>query len=295
MAAAGKTRTIRFNLYDTIVYTLLILMSLATLIPILFVVGGSFASTKELLEKGVVLFPTQFSLDGYKYIFSTSTFTHSLLVTVWITVLGTLVNLAMTLLTAYPLSKNELKGQKLCMRLIVFTMIFSGGMIPTYLVVKSLGMLDSYWSLVIPGAISAFNLIVIRNFFQQLPEGLEESAKIDGYNDLQILVRIVLPLSMPVIATFALFYAVGHWNTYFNAILYITDSAKWPIQVLLRQIVILSMGGIGDSNAFDVNFVPPAQTVKLAAIVVATVPVLLIYPFLQRHFTQGMMLGAIKG
>lgn len=288
-------RTFRFNLYDTVVYTLLILMTLATLIPVLFVVGGSFASTKELLEKGVVIFPTQFSLDGYKYIFSTSTFTDSLLVTVWITVLGTAINLAMTILTAYPLSKNELGGQKPVMMLIVFSMIFSGGMIPTYLVVQSFGMLDSYLALVIPGAISAFNLIVVRNFFQQLPDGLEESAKIDGYNDLQILIRIVLPLSLPVIATFALFYAVGHWNTYFNAILYINDSTKWPIQVLLRQIVILSMGGIGDSNAFDVNFVPPAQTVKLAAIVVATVPVLLIYPFLQRHFTQGMMLGAMKG
>ncbi|BBI36503.1 carbohydrate ABC transporter permease [Cohnella abietis] len=285
----------RFNWYDAIVYSLLLLFTLLTLVPFLFVVGGSFASTKELLEKGVVLFPTQFSLDGYKYIFSTSTFITSLLVTVWITVSGTAVNLVMTILTAYPLSKSELKGQKICMMLIVFSMIFSGGMIPTYLVVKAFGMLDSYWSLIIPGAISGFNLIVIRNFFQQLPEGLEESAKIDGYNDLQILFRIVLPLSMPVIATFALFYAVGHWNTYFNAILYITDSAKWPIQVLLRQIVILSMGGIGDSNAFDVNFVPPAQTVKLAAIVVATVPILLIYPFLQRHFTQGMMLGAMKG
>lgn len=288
-------RTFRFNLYDTVVYGLLLLMTLATLVPVLFVLGGSFASTKELLEKGVVLFPTEFSMDGYKYIFSTSTFSHSLLVTVWITALGTAINLVMTILTAYPLSKSELRGQKPVMMLVVFSMIFSGGMIPTYLVVQSFGMLDTYWALVVPGAISAFNLIVVRNFFQELPEGLEESAKIDGYNDLRILIRIVLPLSMPVIATFALFYAVGHWNTYFNAILYINDSTKWPIQVLLRQIVILSMGGIGDSNAFDVNFVPPAQTVKLAAIVVATVPVLLIYPFLQRHFTQGMMLGAMKG
>lgn len=291
----NERRMVRFSLYDVIVYTLLICMSLVTIIPVLFVLGGSFASTAELLEKGVVFFPTKFSMDGYKYIFSTMTFTKSLLVTVWITLLGTTTNLAMTILMAYPLSKSELKGQNFIMMLIVFSMVFSGGMIPLYLVVQSFGMLDTYWSLVVPGAISAFNLIIIRNFFQQLPEGLEESAKIDGYNDLQILIRIVLPLSMPIIATFALFYAVGHWNTYFNAILYINDASKWPIQVLLRQIVILSMGGIGDSNAFDVSFVPPAQTVKLASIVVATVPVLLIYPFLQRHFTQGMMLGAIKG
>ncbi|MNC16451.1 Inner membrane ABC transporter permease protein YcjP [compost metagenome] len=136
---------------------------------------------------------------------------------------------------------------------------------------------------------------MVRSFFQQFPEGLEDAAKIDGYNDLMILLRIVIPLSMPVIATFTLFYAVGHWNTYFNAILYINDTTKWPIQVLLRQIVILSMGGIGDSSAFDVSFVPPAQTVKLASIVVATAPILVVYPFLQKYFTQGMTLGAVKG
>lgn len=283
------------QLYDVVVYAVLILFSLVTLLPLLFVLAGSFASTKELLEKGVVLFPTSFSLDGYRYIFSTPIFGRSMLVTIWVTVAGTLVNLLFTIAMAYPLSKKELKGQRFFMLVVIFPMIFSGGMIPTYLVVQSLGLLDSYWSLILPVAISSFNLIVVRSFFQQFPEGLEDAAKIDGYNDLMILLRIVLPLSMPVIATYTLFYAVGHWNTYFNAILYINDTTKWPIQVLLRQIVILSMGGIGDSSAFDVNFVPPAQTVKLASIVVATAPILLVYPFLQKYFTQGMTLGAVKG
>jgi putative aldouronate transport system permease protein len=157
-------------------------------------------------------------------------------------------------------------------------------------------MLNTYWSVLIPGAISAFNLIILKNFFQQLPDGLEESAKIDGCNDLQVLIRIVLPLSLPAMATFTLFYAVGHWNTFFNAVLYLDDSHKWPIQVWLRQIVILSQGGVGDSQNFDENFVPPpAEIIKMAVIVISTVPILLVYPFLQKHFTKGVLLGSVKG
>jgi putative aldouronate transport system permease protein len=181
------------------------------------------------------------------------------------------------------------------MLMVLFTMLFSGGMIPTFLVVKTLGLLNSYWALILPGAISAFNLIILKNFFQQLPEGLEESAKIDGCGDLGLLFRIVLPLSLPALATFAMFYSVGHWNTFFSAILYINDSTKWPIQVLLRQIVILSQGGIGDSAQFESNFVPPSETIKMATIVVSTVPILLVYPFLQKHFAKGVLLGSIKG
>ncbi|MDF2959051.1 MAG: YtcP3 [Paenibacillus sp.] len=282
--------------FDAVNAGILIAVALFAVIPFLFVLSGSFTASEELVRRGVVLFPTKFSMDGYKYIFSTKTIIWSLGVTVFITVAGTLINLFFTTLTAYPLARNEFVGRRPIMLLVLFTMLFSGGMVPTFLVVKSFGLLNSYWSLLIPGAISAFNLIILRNFFQQLPDGLEESAKIDGCNDLQILIRIVMPLSLPAMATFALFYAVGHWNTFFNAILYINDSTKWPIQVWLRQIVILSQGGIGDSQQMGSDYVaPPGEVIKMAVIVVSTVPILLVYPFLQKHFAKGVLLGSVKG
>jgi putative aldouronate transport system permease protein len=207
--------------------------------------------------------------------------------------LGTFINIVLTVLMAYGLARKDLKGRRWMMLMVVFSMLFSGGMIPTFLVVKMMGMLDSYWSLMIPGAINAFNLIVLKNFFQQLPEGLEESAKIDGCNDVGILFRIVLPLSLPAIATFVMFYAVGHWNSYFTAILYINDNEKWPLQVLVRQMVILAQGGMGESNQDSFNI--PAQSVNMAIIVVSTLPILLVYPFIQKHFAKGVLLGSVKG
>ncbi|MZQ80844.1 ABC transporter permease subunit [Paenibacillus sp. 5J-6] len=284
------------RIFDTVNVVVLLAIALITLIPFVFVLSGSLTASEELVRRGVVLIPTQLSLDGYKYIFSTKTILWSLGVTVFITIAGTLINLFFTTLTAYPLARSEFVGRRPIMLLILFTMLFSGGMIPTFLVVKSLGLLNSYGSLLIPGAISAFNLIILRNFFQQLPDGLEEAAKIDGCNDFQILIRIVLPLSLPAMATFALFYAVGHWNTFFNAILYINDTTKWPIQVWLRQIVILSQGGIGDSQQMGSDYVaPPGEVIKMAVIVVSTVPILLVYPFLQKHFAKGVLLGSVKG
>lgn len=284
------------RIFDIVNVIVLIAVGLITLIPFIFVLSGSLTASEELIRRGVVLIPTKLSLDGYRYIFSTKTIMWSLGVTVFITVAGTLINLFFTTLTAYPLARSEFVGRRPIMLLILFTMLFSGGMIPTFLVVKSLGLLNSYGSLLIPGAISAFNLIILRNFFQQLPDGLEEAAKIDGCNDFQILVRIVLPLSLPAMATFALFYAVGHWNTFFNAILYINDTTKWPIQVWLRQIVILSQGGIGDSQQMGSDYVaPPGEVIKMAVIVVSTVPILLVYPFLQKHFAKGVLLGSVKG
>jgi putative aldouronate transport system permease protein len=284
------------RIFDIINIIILGLFALVTIIPFLYVIAGSFATQKELLEKGFLLFPTEFSLTAYEFIFSTSTLVRSLLVTIFITLVGTLINITLTCLMAYPLARRDMDYRKPIQLMVIFTMLFSGGMIPTFIVVKELHMIDTYWSLLLPGAISAFNLIIIRSFFQQLPEGLEESAKIDGANDVGILFKIVLPLSLPAIATFSLFYAVGHWNTFFSAVLYINDSTKWPIQVLLRQIVILSQGGgLGDTTAFESDFVPPEQSVKMAVIVVSTLPILLVYPFLQKHFAKGVLLGSVKG
>ncbi|NQX63416.1 carbohydrate ABC transporter permease [Paenibacillus qinlingensis] len=284
------------RIFDGFNYTFLTVFALITLLPFIYIVSVSFAEPAEVLKRGFILFPTSFSLEGYRYIFSTHIIVNSLFVTIGITVVGTFINLLFTTLLAYPLSRQDFAGRKLFMMMIVFTMLFHGGILPTFLVVKSLGMLNSYWSLLIPNAISAFNLIVVVSFFRQLPEGLEEAAKIDGCSDVGLLFRIVLPLSAPVLATFALFYSVGHWNTFFNAILYINDSKMWPIQVWLRQIVILSQGGIGDSTQFDQNYIaPPSQIIKMAVIVISTVPILIVYPFLQKHFAKGVMLGSVKG
>ncbi|MCU6790989.1 carbohydrate ABC transporter permease [Paenibacillus sp. WQ 127069] len=284
------------RLLEGINYLLLLLIAAACILPFIFIIASSLTAPEELLRKGFILFPTKFSLVGYKYILSTDIILSSLGVSIFITVVGTLANLLFTALMAYPLAQRDLMGVKLFMKLVVFSMLFSGGMIPTYLVVKETGLLDNVGSLIIPGLISAFNLIIMRSFFQNLPDGLEEAARIDGSSDVGILFRIVLPLSAPVLASLALFYAVGHWNAYFNAVLYINDSTLWPIQVWLRQIVILSQGGIGDSTNFGEDFVaPPAETVKMAVIVLSTLPILIVYPFLQKHFAKGALLGSVKG
>lgn len=283
-------------LFDSFNYAFLGIFALCTILPFIYVIAGSFASDAELTERSFFLIPETFSLAGYTFIFSTGTLFTSIGVTIYITVVGTLVNLLFTVTMAYPLARRSLWGRNTVLNMVVFSMLFSGGMIPTYLVVKGLGLLDSFWSLMLPGAISAFNMIVVKNFFQELPPALEESAKIDGCTEIGVLWRIVIPLSKPVLATFGLFYAVGHWNSFFSALLYINDPAKWPLQVMLRQIVLLSQGTLGDMSQLDPNFVqPPDQTVKMAVIVVGTLPILMVYPFLQKHFAKGVLIGSIKG
>jgi putative aldouronate transport system permease protein len=291
----GMPKKTSGSVIDWGIYLFLILFALFTIVPFLYIVMGSFAATQEFLRREFVFFPRTFSLEGYRYIFSTGVVYRGLMVSVFVTLAGTLVNLAFTIMMAYPLARKHLQGRKTILFLVVFTMLFSGGIIPTFLVVKNIGMLNTYWALIIPGAISAFYLIILKNFFQQMPDGIEESAKIDGCNDIQILALLVLPLSMPAIATFTLFYAVGNWNAFFSAVLYINDSQKWPIQVLLRQIVILANGGFGDSSGFNESFVIPAQAVKMGVIVVSTLPILIFYPFLQKHFAKGILLGSVKG
>lgn len=290
-----QDKSIGSKLFNVFNYVFLGIFALVTVIPFISIISGSFATSREVLAHSFLLFPTELSLDAYKYIFSTGSIMSSMRNSVFITVVGTTVNLIFTILMAYPLAHSKLKGRRGVMLMVIFTMLFSGGMIPTFLVVKMTGLLNSIWAVIIPNAISAFNLIVLKNFFQQIPMELEESAKIDGCNYLAILIRIMLPLSLPAIATFALFYAVGHWNSYFHAVLYINDSKKWPIQVLLRQIVLLSSGGAGGTSGLADNVVVPPQTVKMATITVSTLPILCVYPFLQKHFTKGVLMGSVKG
>ncbi|AEI39459.1 carbohydrate ABC transporter permease [Paenibacillus mucilaginosus] len=288
-----QDRTFGNRLFDTVNAAVLILVALCTVLPFVYVLAVSFTDPHEVAKGGMILFPTRFSLAAYEYIFSTDTLVKSLGVSIYVTVVGTFINLLFTSLLAYPLAKPHFRGRQVILLGVLFTMLFSGGMIPSYFVVKELGMTNTLWSLMIPSAISAFNLIVLRNFFQQIPDGLEDSAKIDGCSDLDILFRIVLPLSLPALATFGLFYAVAHWNTFFSAILYINDHNKWPVQVLLREIVILAQSRIGETS-FEESLIQPL-TIRMAVIVFATVPILLVYPFLQKHFAKGVLLGSVKG
>lgn len=276
---------------------ILILISIVALLPFINIIAGSFATSLELIQRPLMLFPYEPTLDSYKYIFSSNTVPNGLKNSVYVTLVGTAVNLIMTVLMAYPLSHRNLVGRKHLMNFVLFPMLFGGGMIPNFILIKSLGLLDSYWALILPGAISSYNLIVVKNFFQGLPEELKESARIDGAHEMRILCQIILPLSLPVLATFGLFYAVGHWNSYFNTLLYINDSKKWTIQLILRQLVIVSSGGnVGDSSmAGELTVVLPKQGIKNATIIVSTLPIIMVYPFLQKHFTQGVLLGSVKG
>lgn len=285
--------TLSNKIFDGVNYVLLTIIGLVTVLPFVYILAVSFTSPHEVAKGGFILFPKEWSLSAYKYIFSTDTLIKSLGVSIYITVVGTAINLLFTSLMAYPLARQTLRGRQPILLAVLFTMLFSGGLIPTYFVVKDLGLTNSLWSLMIPNAISAFNLIVLKNFFQQIPDGLEDSARIDGCNDVGVLFRIVLPLSMPALATFGMFYAVAHWNQFFNAIMYINDNHKWPVQVLLREIVILAQSRIGDTGFEETEIQP--LTIRMAVIVFATVPILIVYPFLQKHFAKGVMLGSVKG
>ncbi|MBN2984909.1 carbohydrate ABC transporter permease [Cohnella algarum] len=289
-----RDRTPGGRLFDAVNYAILSAVACVCILPFIYVLAVSFTSPEEVARGGLILFPREWSLAAYEYIFSTGTLTNSLLITVYVTVVGTLINLIFTTTMAYPLSRTRLRGRQGVLLGVLITMLFSGGMIPTYFVVSGLGLTNTLWSLMIPSAISAFNLIVLKNFFQQIPSEVEDSAKIDGCNDVEVFFRIALPLSGPAIATFALFYSVDHWNTFFNAVLYLNDSSKWTIQVYLREIVILAQSNIGDSSRLEEMNIQPL-TIRMAVVVFATLPIMLVYPFLQKHFVKGVMLGSVKG
>ncbi|WP_349428932.1 carbohydrate ABC transporter permease [Microbacterium sp. LWS13-1.2] len=287
----------RFNtpagrVFDVFNVVLLTGIGIVALVPFVYVLAGSFATEAELATRSFFLWPETFSLDAYEAIFTSPAFVRALITTIVVTAVGTAVQLALTATMAYPLSKANLPGGRLILSLIVFTMVFGGGMIPTFLVVKDLGLLNNYWALILPMAINPFSLIIIKNFFQQLPAELEESAKIDGANELQTLWNIVLPLSKPVLATFALFYAVGIWNDFMSPLLYLNDNSMWTLQMFLRQVTVATDLSVVEQ---DPTQLPPAQGIKFAVIIVATLPIVLFYPFLQKHFAKGMLIGSVKG
>jgi len=264
-----------------------------TIAPFLYVIGGSFATELELTTRSFFIIPREFTTEAYQYIFLNRTVIDSMLRTAGVTVVGTLVQLFFTFTMAYPLARANLRGRKVFIKLIIFTMLFGGGMIPTYMVVRSLGLLNSYWALILPGAISPFNLLIIINHFKNFPNELIEAAHMDGCSEIMTFARVVLPLSTPIIATFSLFYAVGIWNDFFSAFIYITDSSMWTVQVVLRQITLLSATTM--DTVVEGILEVPQQAVKLAVIAITTIPILCVYPFLQKHFAKGMMIGSIKG
>ena len=293
----GVYRSAGSIIADILIYGIVGLAAFTTVLPIIYIIFNSFATELELQTRSMFLIPRTWSVDAYTYIFSSSKLLRSFGNSVFITICGTAINLFFTVTMAYPLSKKYLRGRTALHNMVIFSMFFSGGMIPGFIVVSSwLGMRGTYWALLLPGAISAYNMMIVKNFFQGIPQELEESAHLDGCNDLVTLVRIVLPLSMPVLATFALFYAVGHWNSWFPAMIYLTDSKMYPLQLILRNIIVTAETSAGDMSLMDPNFVePPKQSIKMAVIVVATVPIMCVYPFLQKYFVKGVMVGALKG
>lgn len=295
--ASTSTAAQRFNtpagrVFDVVNVLVLIGISLLAVLPFLYVFAGSLATELEITTRPFFIWPSEVTTDAYRSILTSQVFVRAFVTSVVVTGVGTLIQLALTALMAYPLSKIDLPGRRTIMSLIVFCMVFSAGMIPTFLVVKELGLLDTYWALILPAAINPFSLIIIKNFFQELPKELEESARIDGANEMRILRSIVAPLSKPVLATFALFYAVGLWNDYMSPLLYLNDQDKWTLQMILRQVTASATLTAEDMNT---EVPPPAQGIKFAVVMVATIPVLLAYPFLQKHFAKGMLIGSVKG
>lgn len=290
-----KRRSLGDIIADVIIYSLLTLIAVVMVIPFVYVIAASFAPEKEILSKPIFFIPDNPTLEAYQKVFDPAdmgpTVLRSLLTSVGVTVIGTLINLFFTTTMAYGLSRKNLIGKKPILNMVLFTMVFGGGMIPLFLVVQALGLYDTYAALILPGAISAYNMLIVRNFFMELPRELEEAASIDGCSDIGIFVKIALPLSLPCLATFGLFYAVGHWNNYFGALLYLEDTAKFPFQLVLRNLVMQA----ADETNIDPSNPPPQETLKMAVIVIGTVPILCVYPFLQKHFAAGVMVGAVKG
>ena len=289
-----KRRSVGDIIANVVIYILLTLIAVIMVIPFIYVIAASFATEAEIQTRPIFFIPDSPTLDAYARIFDmndmgTRVF-HSLLISVCVTAIGTFINLFFTTTMAYGLSRSNLIGKKPLLNMVLFTMVFGGGMIPLFLVVKGLGMYDTYAALILPGAISAYNMIIVRNFFMELPRELEEAASIDGCSDIGIFIKIALPLSLPCLATFGLFYALGHWNNYFGALLYLEDSTKFPFQLVLRNIVMQTAETQTDPNALI-----PEDTLKMAVIVIGTVPILIVYPFLQKHFAAGVMVGAVKG
>ncbi|MFB5678173.1 carbohydrate ABC transporter permease [Paenibacillus terreus] len=285
----------RFGVFDALLYLILFLIAAAALYPFIYMIAVSLSGTVPVLKGEVYFWPKEFTWNTYAAVFDNPAIGRAYLNTILYTVLGTAISLLVTAAGAYALSKREMLFQRGFMVMVVITLFFSGGMIPTFLVVRSYHLLDTIWAMVLPGAVSTWNLIVMRTFFSAMPREVEESGKIDGLNDIGIFIRLVLPLSKAILATIGLFYGVAIWNNFFSALLYLRDTDLFPLQVIVRSMVLQGAGGAngaanigGDSMIID-------ESLKYATIIVTTVPILLVYPFLQKYFAKGALIGSVKG
>ncbi|NQX61241.1 carbohydrate ABC transporter permease [Paenibacillus qinlingensis] len=281
--------------FDTANALLLLLFCAAVAIPLMNVIAGSLSSNEAIIHSEVSLWPVGFNLHNYDFVIRNAVFWRSFGVTIQIVLIGTAINMALTILTSYPLSKGWLGGRKAILLFIIFTMIFQAPMVPMYILIKSLGLLNSIWSLIIPGALSAFNMMLCITFMRSIPEELFEAARVDGMSEYNIVWRIVAPLSMPINVTLILFYAVGHWNNYLGPLLYITDRELQPLQLYLYKLISqFDMDSAGGQSILELSTAVTPQGLQMATIVIATLPIIIVYPFLQKHFIKGALLGSVK-
>lgn len=286
--SAGEKVFAAFN------YCVFILIGITTLVPFINLLAKSLSSEEAVVSGRVGLFPVGIQFETYKYVLQDSMFLTSLKTSVLLTVIGTGLSLIMTTMTAYPLSKVRLRGRKWLLLMFVFTMLFSGGLIPTYLLMHNLNLVNTLPVLFLPAMVNVFNMLIIKNYFEGLPDSLEESAKLDGAGNIRILIHIMLPLSLPVLATIALFFAVAFWNDYFAAMIYITDPELKPLQLYLKELIVSSSGDFLKNNVdAAINMTP--QSIQASSILLATIPILLVYPFLQKYFVKGVLVGSVKG
>jgi putative aldouronate transport system permease protein len=284
-------KSLNDRIANVVVFVVLLACGLVAVFPLLYVLSVSLTPFSEVLKNGgFILVPRSITFDAYHKLLTESNIPRAFGVTVLITVVGTILNMAITALMAYPLSRKQLPGRNFFLMMVVFTLLFSGGLIPTYLVVKSLGLLDSIWAMILPNLVWSFNVLIMKSFYESLPEELFESARIDGAKEFRILLQIVAPLSVSVTLTVGLFYTVGHWNEFFQAIMYVTDRTLFPLQVVVREILIQTQQPL--ENADNMT---PSETLQMASVILASLPIIIVYPFLQKHFTKGMLLGSVKG
>lgn len=297
-----RTNKIRAPREDVVYYwvtgVLLVLLSLTILYPLIYIVSSSFSSAHAIITGRVVLFPVEFSVDGYRSVLTYNGIVRSYLNSFIYTLVGTSINVVLTMLAAYPLSRPNLPYRTGVMFFFSFTMLFSGGMIPSYLLLKQLHMLNTFWAMIIPGALSVYNMIITRTYIQSnIPEELREAAEIDGCSDTRYFFAIVLPLSKAVLAVITLYYVVGHWNSYFNAFLYLNERDLYPLQIMLREILV--MNDVSYEQITDPEMLLArqnlAEQLKYALIVISSLPVLIMYPFVQKFFVKGVMIGSLKG
>ena len=296
MAILGTKKTAGQHVFDVINTIILISVACITLYPFLYVLASSMSGESAVIANKVWFYPVDFTLNAYKGVIEYPGLITSYYNTIFYTVVGTIINMVLTICAAYPLSKQNFRGRQIFSFAIVFTMLFNGGMIPTYLCIRDMQLLDTRWAILLPGAINTWNMIIMRSFFRNMPKELEEAARIDGCGELGILFRIVLPLSTAAIATITLFYAVAHWNSYFQALIYLPRRKDLrPVQLLLREIILQNQTEAAMSASSGGDVLGLSETIKYATIIVAAGPIILIYPFVQKYFVTGVMVGAIKG